>query len=260
MAAAGAVRELVAGRVRFWALVERQLRLRAKRSVMGVLWPFLAPLFLLGLYAFVFGSVFDVPVDDYPAYLFVGLLPWTFLVQAVHDALPSISFEPELVRRAPFPHQFLPLSRVVVMAVPFLALLVAALPVLAATHGLDLVVLPVLLVPLASVVLLVGALAMALALVDVFSRDLRFVLHNLLTVWFFLVPIVYTRRMAGDQLRLLRAVDPMNHVITQFRHVLYDGVVGSPVDLALTLAACAGLFAASLALFRRLSADLAKEV
>ena len=80
-------------------------------------------LVLLALYAFVFGRVFDVAVADYPAYLFAGLLPWTFLVQSVHDGLQSISFEPELVRRAPFPYVFLPLARVVVMAGPFLLLL-----------------------------------------------------------------------------------------------------------------------------------------
>ena len=68
--------------------------------------------------------MFDVPVEDYGAYLFAGLLPWTFLVQTIHDGLQSISLEPDLVRRAPFPYVFLPLSRVVVMVLPFLVLLV----------------------------------------------------------------------------------------------------------------------------------------
>ena len=68
-----------------------------------------------------------------------------------------------------------------------------------------------------------AGLASVLALVDVFNRDLRFVLNNLLTVWFFLVPIVYARRMADGRLDLVRTVDPMNHVIARFRDVLYDG-------------------------------------
>jgi ABC-type polysaccharide/polyol phosphate export permease len=243
-------------------LVERQVRLRSKRSAFGVLWPLAAPLFLLGLYLVVFGSVFDVPIDHYGVYLFAGLLPWTFLVQASHDALQSISFEPELVRRAPLPYHYLPLARVAVMAIPFLLLLtiftgyVLVADDLAARPAL----LPVLALPLASVVLLVATIAMLLALLDVFSRDLRYVLHNVLTVWFFLVPIVYSRGMMSDRLRTVTAADPMRRIVDQFRDVLYDGKVESLLPHVLTLAACAALFLAGLTLFKRLAVDLAKDV
>jgi ABC-type polysaccharide/polyol phosphate export permease len=243
-------------------LVERQVRLRVKRSFFGVLWPIAAPLFLLALYLFVFGSVFDVPVDDYGIYLFAGLLPWTFLVQASHDALQSISFEPDLVRRAPLPYHYLPLARVAVMAIPFLVLLVAFAAFVVAGDDVPVrpALLPVLLVPVTSVLLLVATLAMFLALLDVFSRDLRYVLHNLLTVWFFLVPIVYQRGMVEGWVRTLTALDPMRWIIEQFRDVLYEGEIGSPVSYAVTLAACTALFVAGLTVFRRLAVDLAKDV
>ena len=243
-------------------LVERQLRLRSKRSVFGVLWPLAAPLFLLGLYLVVFGSVFDVPVDHYGVYLFAGLLPWTFLVQASHDALQSISFEPELVRRAPLPYHYLPLARVAVMAVPFLALLAIFTGYVLVDGDLPArpALLPLLVLPLASVVLLVATIAMLLALLDVFSRDLRYVLHNVLTVWFFLIPIVYSRGMMSDRLQTVTAVDPMRRIVDQFRDVLYDGQVESLLPHVLTLAACGAAFTAGLTLFRRLAVDLAKDV
>jgi ABC-type polysaccharide/polyol phosphate export permease len=260
--ALAALRDLVTERELLLTLVERQVRLRTKRSFMGVLWPLLAPLFLFVLYRFVFGSVFRAPVDDYGAYLFAGLLPWTFLVQAVHDALQSISFEPDLVRRAPFPHHLLPLSRVVVMAVPFLVLLAGFVAHLALfdDRGLDLGVLPALALPLASLVLLVSAAAMLLSLLDVFNRDLRYVLQNLFTVWFFLVPIVYHHRMVSDRVRTVTAVDPMRWIIEQFRDVLYHGRVDGFLAPSLTLAACAALFLLALVAFGRLSSDIAKEV
>jgi len=196
------LREIVRSRELFGTLVERQLRLRAKRAVFGIVWPFCAPLFLFVLYRYVFGSVFRVEIPDYGVYLLCGLLPWTFLVQAVHDALPSISFEPDLVRRAPMPYQLLPLSRVTAMSIPFLVLLVALVGVVVASDApVDPALLPVLVVPVASTLLLVAGLALALALVDVFNRDLRYVLHNLLTVWFFLVPIVYHPEMTSDLVR-----------------------------------------------------------
>ncbi len=257
-----ALRQLVGSRELLLTLVERQVRLRAKRSFMGVLWPLLAPLFLFALYRFVFGSIFRAPVEDYGAYLFAGLLPWTFLLQTVHDALQSISFELDLVRRAPFPHHLLPLSRVLVMTVPFLALLGTFIAYLALvdSRGLDLSTLPWLLLPLASLLLLVAALSTLLALLDVFNRDLRYLLHNLFTVWFFLVPIVYHQRMVSDRVRDVTAIDPMRWIIEQFRDVLYHGRVDDPLAPVLTLVACGALFVGALAAFSRLSVDLAKEV
>ena len=238
------------------------MRLRSKRTVMGVIWPFCAPLFLFGLYRYVFGSVFRVPVEHYGVYLFCGLLPWTFLVQAVHDSLQSISFEPDLVRRAPFPHHFLPLSRVVVMSVPFVSLLVLFAGVVSFAGGSDVdpLLLPVLVVPVVSMVALVAGLSLLLSLVDVFNRDLRYVLHNLLTVWFFLVPIVYHPRMAGGRIQTILEVDPMRHVVGQFRDVLYDGAIDDPLGHALTFVACRAFFAVALAVFRRGAVDLAKDV
>ena len=250
----------VSRRELLWTLVERQLRLRTKRSVLGVVWPVVAPLFLLALYTFVFGSVFDAPIDRYGIYLFAGLLPWTFLVQTVHDALQSISFEPDLVRRAPFPYELLPLSRVVVLALPFVLVLAGFVGWVAVADDLRLAVLPLLAVAVAAHVLLVATLAMLLALVDVFNRDIRQVLNNLLTVWFFLVPIVYSGRMAGDRLEAVRALDPMGHVVGLFRQVLYVGRVTSWTPWLVTPLLCGAAFAAGLAVFRRLAVDLAKDV
>lgn len=256
------LRDLLTHRELLWTLVERQLRLRSKRSVMGILWPLLSPFFLLALYSFVFASVFDVPVEDYGVYLFAGLLPWTFLVQTINDSLQSISLEPDLVRRAPFPYQFLPLSRVVVMVLPFLVLL-AGFVVYAATVGdrpFEPLLVPALVLPVLSLVLLGATLAMLLALIDVFSRDLRHLLNNLLTVWFFLVPIVYHRRMVSERVRWFTAADPMAWIVAQFRDVLYDGRIDRPAVHLLTLVGCSLLFLVGLAVFRRLARDLAKEV
>lgn len=255
------LRSLVSERELLVTLVERQVRLRLKRSVMGVAWPVIAPLFLFALYRFVFGSIFQAPVEDYGIYLFAGLLPWTYLLQTVHDALQSVSFELDLVRRAPFPHHLLPLSRVIVLAVPFLVLLVLFIGSLAlfTDRGIEVGALPALVLPVGSLFLLVAAISTVLALVDVYNRDLRYVLHNLFTVWFFLVPIVYHQRMVSDTLRQVTSVDPMRWIIEQFRSVLYDGTYDLRASV-LTLVACAGVFLVAMAVFIRASTDLAKEV
>ena len=257
---AGGLRDLVTRREVLLAFVERQARLKRKRAVLGLIWPMFAPLFLLALYTFVFRRVFDVPIQRYPEYLFAGLLPWTFLVQTTHNALQSVTNESDLVRRAPFPHEHLPLAMVLTNLGPFAVLLVGFIVFLAVTGGLDYTLLPVLLFPIGALVLFTSALAMTLAAIDVFNRDLRLVLGNLLTVWFFLVPIVYRPSMAGPTLLQLRSIDPMNMIVGQFRYVLVYGDVLRPVHVVLMLVVCTAVFLVALGGFRWAMRDVAKEV
>ena len=244
----------------FLALVERQLRARAKRTWMGVVWPIVSPAFLLFLYVFVFQSVFNVPIEHYGWYLFAALLPWTFLVQALGAGLTSLALEPELIRRAPFAYELIPLASVAVMAVYFLISLVVFIGYLALFGHLVWSVLPAILLPVIAVLLLVSAITLLLSLVDVYNRDLRQLLNNLLTIWFFLVPIVYRPNMTPSKLKVLRSIDPMNLTIGQFRDVLYYGHLSHPNHMAIMLAVSAGAFAVALVVFRRLAVNLPKDV
>ena len=241
-------------------LIGRQLRLRMKRSTFGLVWPLVAPLFLYGLYLFVFNGIFDVPVDRYPEYLLIGLLPWAFLVQTLSTSISSISFEPELIRRARFPYELLPVASLLTMSLYFLASLTALLGYLAVTGQLTYSLLPLLILPIASLYLFVGAVSLVLALIDVYNRDLRQVLANLLTVWFFLVPIVYRQQDLGSELRFLQSVDPANLIVGQFRRILYDGFIPHPEQLFELLAICLVTWLFALALFRRFAPRLPKEV
>ena len=120
--------------------------------------------------------------------------------------------------------------------------------------------LPWLVVPVVSLLVIVAALALLLALVDVFNRDLRFVLNNLMTVWFFLVPIVYTQRMTDEHLRFLSWIDPMAWVIKQFQQLLYWGEPLSVASVVLVPLAAVVIFGAGLVIFRRATIGLAKFV
>jgi lipopolysaccharide transport system permease protein len=244
----------------FRALLIRNLKLRAKRSALGLAWPVLAPVVLLVLYIFVFDSVFHVPVRHYGEYLYAGLLPWTFLTQSLGSTITAVSSEPEIVRRARFPYEFLPMASTTSMFIFFLVTLSGFLAYLAVVGRLHLVVLPVLFLPLIAVYLLVSAFGLLLSFIDVYSRDLRQVLANLLTVWFFLVPIVYRQDMVTKRLWFLEDVDPANLIVGQFRAVLYYGKIAQPGHMVLMLVICVSFFGVCLALFHRASGNIPKDV
>jgi ABC-type polysaccharide/polyol phosphate export permease/GT2 family glycosyltransferase len=243
-----------------WMLIVRQLRIRSKRSLIGIMWPLSAPFFLLGLYVFVFHSIFHVPISRYPEYLFAGLLPWTFLTQTLGASVAAISTEPELIRRTKFPYELLPVATVSAMSLYFLVSLVGFVVYLAIAGQLSYALLPFLVAPVLCLYLFVGALAVLLALIDVYNRDLRSVLANLLTIWFFLVPIVYHQQALGHGLQFLQSVDPANLIVGQFRDVLYYGHISHLGHMIELLVICLATWLICLEVFRRQDPRLPKEV
>jgi ABC-type polysaccharide/polyol phosphate export permease len=212
------------------------------------------------LYVFVFRRVFDVPIQRYHDYLLCGLLPWSFLTVALSRSTASVSGEGDLLRKAPFPAELLPLSGVAAHAIDLVCTIGLFVAWLTVTGEMHWTTLPLVIFPTAAVVLLVMALAMLLALIDVHTHDLRYLLGNLLTVWFFLIPIVYRPNMAPRSVHFLRTIDPMNLIVGQMRAILFTGRIERPAQLVLMLAACLALFGVSLAFFRTRAVNLAKDV
>ncbi len=241
-------------------LVERQLRLRSKRSVVGVVWPAVSPLVMLGLYSFVFNRVFSVPVERYPEFLLAGLLPWAFLAQAVAASISSLSIEAMLIKRAPFRHQLIPMAMILSMACYFVVTLIGFCAYLAYHGRLNWTLVPLLVLPTVAVILFVTAVGQMLALFDIYNRDLRWVIGNVLSIWFFLLPIVYQRQMAPSSLDFLRSVDPMNLIIGQYRDLLYFGSVPDAGPMILMLMLSGGFFAMCQFLFARFSHEIPKDV
>jgi ABC-type polysaccharide/polyol phosphate export permease len=245
----------------FVLLVRRQLWLRRKRSALAQVYPVLSPFLLMVLYAFVFNRVFTVQgVERYADYLLAGLLPWAFLTVAVSRATGTVSSESSILRKAPMPAEFLPLSAAATYAIDFTATLGIFVAWLGVRGEVTWTALPGIVFPMAGVLILVMALVLVVSLIDVYTHDLRHILGNLLTVWFFLIPIVYRPNMAPEWVRHVRAVDPMQRIVAQMRTTLHQGRWGDPLDIVVMLGFCLFLFGAALALFRHHATDLPKEV
>jgi ABC-type polysaccharide/polyol phosphate export permease len=239
--------------------MERRIRLDVKRSWLGVVFPVLSPFVLLALYVFVFHQVFKVPIPDYWIYLFSGLLPWSYLSQTLPNALTSLSFDAELIKRSAFRYELLPIATVTAAGLYFCLTTTIFVVALALLGHLDYVLLPALVVPMLCLYLLMDTLAVALSLIDVYNRDLRRLLGNLLTVWFFLIPIVYGQSQA-HALSFLRYIDPANLLVSEFRSILYYRQFPAVHTFVSGAAICAGILALTLAVFHRFSDRLPREL
>lgn len=200
--------ELAKHRSLLSALVGRELKSRYRGSLLGFLWTFLNPLLLLCVYALVFSVYFRIHMDNYAVFMFSGLLPWVFFSSSLSEGAGAITDGGSLVTKVLFPLQVLPAVKVLANFVNYLL----SLPILfifLLAWGVPLTPKLVAFFPVAAVHLLFTyALTLILSAANVFMRDTRHILANLLTLWFFLTPILYPLSQVPEKWRPLVYFNP----------------------------------------------------
>jgi len=220
------------------SLVARELKARYRGSALGMFWSFGNPLLLLLVYSIVF-KYFQPPRTDiqpYALFLCCGLLPWTWFASSLNESANSLVAGGNLIKKVLFPAEILPIVSVLANMVQFLIglpILVGFLiyyayfdPSAAVTphvglHFAELVWLPV--VVLVQLVLTMG-LAFVLSALTVHFRDIRDILTNVLTLWFFATPIIYSWRVAesSPNLKLMLDVNPFTHLAVSYQEILFN--------------------------------------
>jgi len=239
-------------------LVERDLKVRYRGSLLGFAWTFLNPLLMTVIFTFVLVDVFKVPSIGipFPAFFLVGLLAWNFCLISISGGLLSIVGNASIVSKVYFPRAILPISGVAAAAVNFVLALAVLLPVVALLGvklGWTLLFTPVIL--LEQTIFLVG-MALIVAVLNVLYRDTAPTVEVLLQAWFFLTPVIYDLGAIGetrsvDVTNVLLAVNPMAAIITMYRSVLLYASLPDPVLVIRTLAICIGVCVLGIVVFTR---------
>lgn len=229
-------------------LVERELTSRYRRSLLGWLWSLAPPLLQLAIFHFVFTRVIPLDVDHFALFLLTGILTWNWLSTALSLATTSLESRRDLVLRPGFPTVLIPLVSVFVALVDYLVALPVLLIAVGVTVGLDgtVALLPAL---LAVQLLLVAGLAWLLAPLNVFFRDVNYLVSLALMFGFWLTPVFYSPEQVPERFSSAYEINPMTHLIDGHRSILLDGVAPALGPLALVAVASLGIFAAGFAVF-----------
>jgi lipopolysaccharide transport system permease protein len=208
------------------SLVARELKARYRGSVLGFFWSFVNPLLLLAVYTFVFSTIQpnkDPQTTPYPVFMFCGILPWTWFAASMMEGANSLIAGGNLIKKVLFPAEVLPIVSVLANLVHFsLGLVILVAFMIFNSHYPDLPDLPwFFVVVLVQLVFSVG-LALLLAALTVHFRDIRDILSNLLTLWFFATPIIYPYFQSGvERYRRLFQVNPMYHLVVSYQEILF---------------------------------------
>lgn len=248
------------------SLVGRELKARYRGSVLGFFWSFVNPLLLLAIYTFVFTMILPNRMPDvqpYALFMLCGILPWTWFSASLTEASGSLIAGGNLIKKVLFPAEILPLVSVLANMVHFfLGLFVAILFLIIYQKPPDLWDLAWF--PVAVVVQLVftAGLALILAALTVHFRDLRDILANLLTFWFFATPIIYPWNMPGIvEYKMLFDLNPFTHLAITYQEILfYQGPIGHWRWLLILGVGSVGTFLVGYWLFDRLRDSFAEVV
>lgn len=243
----------------YWSLLSREIRSRFIGSATGWLWLVVTPLLLLSVYGFVFGVIFRARVPEgfdipFVAWLAVAMWPWLAFSDSVMKGTQAIVGNAALIGKVALPRELLVLASA---SAVFITHLAGYLAVLLAIDwfatDIHWLAVPAALWVLLLVFLLTMGLALLLAALQVFVRDLEQLLPTLFMLWFFLTPILYAPQMLPEAMQGWFVWNPFYWVTGRLREILLLGQWQfGVVDVILLVAAVATLLFGWW-VFRRLS-------
>ncbi|MFN2221514.1 MAG: ABC transporter permease, partial [Candidatus Promineifilaceae bacterium] len=173
-------------------LVKRDVKVRYRNSILGVIWSLLNPLLMMLVFTLVFGKLMpNESLRSYSIFVLVGLLPWQFFTGTMLMGTISITNSSAMIRKVYFPRELLPVSAVLSNLINFLlACLVLIAFLYIAGIGLTVYALWVPVLLFTQMLFMLG-LVLILGTINVFYRDVMMILDVILLAWFFLTPVVY---------------------------------------------------------------------
>lgn len=213
-----ALKHLVEYRHLLRFLVTRDLKVRYKRSFLGIGWAIINPLFTSLIMVYVFSSVFS-RVDNYAAYFIIGFILWRFFQQTLMISTQGINTNTALLEKIYVPAGVIISAQVLGGVVHFaleLLVLVSVLLFLGYVPTVSWLLLPVIGFQL---ILFTAGFAFIMSALAVFFIDLREILDVVLRAYYFLTPIVYPLSIAPDSLADFQEINPMFYFIDNFRAV-----------------------------------------
>jgi lipopolysaccharide transport system permease protein len=250
--------EVVKARELLANLTQREISGKYRRTALGQLWSLANPIAAIIIYTFVFSFIFQIaaPIGDpsglqnYALFLVCALLPWLFFQRVLSQGVDSIVDNAGLVQKVYFPRVVLPLSLMGSSLFTWLFEMGVLIVALIIVGGLSVVpFIPVVLLFMLLLAVFAGGLAMVLSILNVYFRDLSYLVSLILQFWFYLTPILYPVTLvqsqsdkiggiAGTPITLydIYRLNPMEPFVAIFRNLLYDNRLP---DLAPVLAASA---------------------
>lgn len=219
-------RDLWAYRELFAILAWRDVAVRYKQTVIGVVWAVLRPLLTMIVFTIVFGRIAKLPSDGnvpYAVLVLVGMMPWFLFASILSDASSSLVSNANLIGKVYFPRLVIPISAAVVALVDFginMVLLFVVMALFGVMPGWQ-----ILLLPFFIALAIAASLGPALLItaLNVKYRDFRYIIPFIVQFGLYVSPVGFSSAIVPEGWRLLYSLNPIVAVIDGFRWCLLGG-------------------------------------
>jgi len=206
-------------------LTLREIKSRYKQSFLGYAWVIFNPLAQMLIMSFVFSIILRIPSlgIPYPIFLFSALLPWNLFANSLSHAVNALVENSPLIKKIYFPREIFIKSTLIAKIVDFL--LASLIFVGFAIYYKTTITWNILwVIPIFFIQeLFTYGLALGLAAINLFYRDIQYLLNLILVLWMYVTPVIYPMEMVPEQYRFVFMLNPMAVIINAYRQVILGG-------------------------------------
>lgn len=240
-------------------LIWRDVKVRYKQTVVGLLWVVLQPITTMLVFTFIFGRLANLPTEGipYPIFAFSGLLPWQLFTSGVMSSSTSVVSSSGMITKVYFPRLIIPITAVISGLVDFLVsfcVLVGLMFYYGIHWRWEFLTLPVF---VALAVVTAFSVGLWLSMLNVRYRDVQYTIPYLLQVWLFMTPIAYASGLIPPKYRLLVALNPMTGVVNGFRWAIFGHAATFGVGFYVSITVVFFIGLSGIVFFRRVEKSFA---
>lgn len=216
-------------------LVSRDIKIKYRRSVLGVLWTVLNPLCMMVILSIVFSNIFKFDIENFPLYILSGQVIFNFFNDATTSSMTSILFNASLIKKVYVPKYLFVLARIVSSFINLIASLCALLVMMVVSRA-ELhweIILSV--IPLTMVVGFSLGIGLILAALTVKFRDIMHLYAVFTTGLMYLTPVIYPMSILPETIKKLVMLNPLTNYLTMFRDVMFNHMTPGIGDMVIGL-------------------------
>ena len=205
-------------------LVVRDIKVRYRKSVLGLLWTVLNPILTMLIIAMVFSNILRSNISNFPLYVLTGNIIFSFNSEATNQSLMSILSSAQLIKKVYIPKYLFPLSKVVSSLVNLGFSVVSLLAVMIITRQPFTPTMIIMIVVFVYIFFFSLGLGTLLSAINIFFRDIWHLYNVFLTLWMYLTPIFYSLDSLSPEVQQIIRLNPLFHYLNMFRNVVINGV------------------------------------
>jgi ABC-2 type transport system permease protein len=208
-----------------YELVIKDIKVKYRRSVLGLVWSVLNPLLMMLVITAVFSTIFKFDVENFPAYYLTGSLIFGFVAESTTGSVGSIIEGASLIKKVYIPKYIFPLEKILFAFVNALFALIAVaivLIILKVPVTWTVLLLPI---PLVYTLIFCVGLGLILATLNVFFRDVGHLWGVWITAWMYLTPIIYPENILPNFMKTIIRFNPLYYYVDYFRQVILYGTL-----------------------------------